>query len=70
MGFDDLKVVEAAQFIQGVLDNKQYGPSAGDGWAAAEVDNAIEKSAEDRTWHEVAPVDVVTTFDHDNALQA
>lgn len=70
MGFDDLKVVEAAQFIQGVLDNKQYGPSAGDGWAAAEVFNAIEKSAEDRTWHEVAPVDVVTTFDHDNALQA
>lgn len=68
MGFDDLKVVEAAQFIQGVLDNKQYGPSAGDGWAAAEVDDAIEKSAADRTWHEVAPVDAVTTFDQDGVL--
>ncbi|MDU5964907.1 MAG: Gfo/Idh/MocA family oxidoreductase [Actinomyces sp.] len=68
MGFDDLKVVEAAQFIQGVLDNKQYGPSAGDGWAAAEVDDAIEKSAADRTWHEVAPVDAVTTFDQDGVV--
>lgn len=68
MGFDDLKVVEAAQFIQGVLDNKQYGPSAGDGWAAAEVDDAIEKSAADRAWHTVTPVDAVTTFDQDGVV--
>ena len=63
MGFDDMKVVEAAQFIQGILEQRQIGPSAADGWSAAEVDAAVEASAGDGKWHEVTPVTEHTTFD-------
>ncbi len=63
MGFDDLKAVEASLFIKGVLEQKHYGPCAGDGWAAAEVDDAIVASASDGSWHAVAAVDAPTTFD-------
>lgn len=63
MGFDDMKVVEAAKFIQGVLDATQYGPSAADGWSAAEIDDAVVASAADGAWHDVAAVTGPTTFD-------
>lgn len=63
MGFDDLKVIEAALFLRGVRDGVQYGPSAADGWAAAEVDDAVVASAADGRWHEVASVSGQTTFD-------
>ncbi|PIE20324.1 MAG: myo-inositol 2-dehydrogenase [Arachnia propionica] len=63
MGFDDLKAVEASLFVKGVLEHKQYGPCAGDGWAAAEVDDAIVAAAADGSWHLVAAVDAQTTFD-------
>ncbi len=63
MGFDDLKAVEASLFVKGILDQRQYGPCAGDGWAAAEVDDAIVDSAADGRWHLVRAVDVDTTFD-------
>lgn len=55
MGFDDMKVIEAAQFIQSVLTGEQLAPSAADGWAAAEVDEATVASASDGLWHDVAP---------------
>ncbi|WP_408640144.1 Gfo/Idh/MocA family protein [Cutibacterium equinum] len=63
MGFDDMKVVEAAKFVQGVLDGQQYGPSVADGWASAEINDAIVASCGDRTWHDVMPVSGRTTFD-------
>ncbi len=53
MGFDDLKAVEAGLFVQGVLDGVQYGPSADDAWAAAEIDDAVVASAADGRWHEI-----------------
>lgn len=62
MGFDDLKAVEAALFIKGVLDATQYGPAAGDGWTAAEIDDAILASAADGQWHDVPRVTAPTTF--------
>mgnify|MGYP000954058651 CR=1 FL=1 len=63
MGFDDLKAIEAAQFIESVLTGKQLAPSAADGWAAAEVDQATVASARDGQWHDVAPVTGPTTYD-------
>ena len=63
MGFDDMKVVEAAKFVRGVLDGQQYGPSVADGWASAEVNDAIVASCGDHAWHDVKPVSGRTTFD-------
>lgn len=63
MGFDDMKVVEAAKFVRGVLDGQQYGPSVADGWASAEINDAIIASCADRAWHDVEPVSGRTTFD-------
>lgn len=63
MGFDDFKVVEAFLFIKSVLTGEQLAPSAADGWAAAEVDEAIVASAADARWHEVPAVTGPTTYD-------
>lgn len=63
MGFDDLKSVEAAQFLRSVLTGEQRAPSAADAWCAAEVDEAVVASAADSGWHDVAHVDLPTTFD-------
>ncbi|MGO1591290.1 MAG: Gfo/Idh/MocA family protein [Ancrocorticia sp.] len=68
MGFDDLKVIEAAQFVQSVLTERQLAPSVADGWAAAEVDEATVASASDGQWHDVAPVTGRTTYDSDGPL--
>ena len=62
MGFDDLKAVEAAKFLISVTTGEQVAPSAGDGWAAAEIDEAVVASAADGQWHEVPTVEAVTTF--------
>ena len=63
MGFDDLKSVEAAQFLRSFLTGTQLAPSAADAWCAAEVDEAVVASAADARWHDVARVDLPTTFD-------
>ncbi len=65
MGFDDLKVVEAAQFLQSVVTGEQLAPSVADGWAAAEVDEATVASAADGRWHDVVAVTGRTTYDVD-----
>ena len=63
MGFDDMKSIEAAQFLRSVLTGDQHAPSAADAWCAAEVDEAIVASAADGAWHDVARVEGTTTFD-------
>ncbi|GGO96598.1 Gfo/Idh/MocA family protein [Actinomyces gaoshouyii] len=63
MGFDDMKSIEAAQFIESIATGAQIAPSAADAWCAAEVDEAIVASAADGQWHEVARIDGATTFD-------
>ena len=61
MGFDDLKVIEAAQFLRSVLTGVQCAPSVQDGLAAAEVASAVERSAETAAWVDVpAPREGVT----------
>ena len=63
MGFDDMKSIEAAQFIRSVLTGEQFAPSATDAWCAAEVSEAAVASAADGSWHEVARVEGPTSFD-------
>lgn len=62
MGFDDMKTVEAAQFIESVLTGEQRAPSVADGWAAAEIDEAAVASAADGRWHDVPEVTGRTTW--------
>ncbi len=63
MGFDDMKAIEAAQFIESIITGEQVAPSAADAWCAAEVDEAVVASAADGQWHEVPRVEGRTTFD-------
>lgn len=63
MGFDDLKAVEAAKFVQSVLSGEQVAPSAADGWSAAEVDEAVVRSVQSGRWEKVAAVTGATTYD-------
>ncbi|MDO5064930.1 MAG: Gfo/Idh/MocA family oxidoreductase [Actinomyces bowdenii] len=69
MGFDDMKSIEAAQFLESILTGEQIAPSAADAWCAAEVDQAIVASAEDGQWHDVPPVSGPTTFDRATGAQ-
>ena len=50
MGFDDLKTIEAAQFLRSVAEGVQHGPSVADGRAAAAVADAAERSARSGEW--------------------
>ncbi len=62
MGFDDLKTIEAHLFLTSVLSGEQLAPSVADGWAAAAVVDASERSVATRAWATVAVVDGVTTY--------
>ena len=64
MGYDDLKTIEAAQFIESVLTGTQIAPSASDCWSAAEVDEAAMRSAADGQWHDVPEVDGPITYNN------
>ena len=55
MGFDDLKTVEAARFVESVLTGRQVAPSVEDGLTAARVVEAAEASVVDGCWHDVEP---------------
>ena len=53
MSFDDLKTIEAAAFLSDVTRGTHLAPSAADGLAAAEVCEAIVRSAASRAWEAV-----------------
>lgn len=55
MSFDDLKAVEAAAFCSDVVRGTHEAPSADDGLRAAEVCEAVVRSAESRSWETVQP---------------
>ena len=58
MGFDDLKVIEAAQFLQSVVDGEQGEPGVREALAAAKVIAAMARSAESGAWEPVGDVAV------------
>ena len=54
MGYDDLKVIEAARFLRSIADNTPYGPTLADAIRAAEALDAMEQSAASRAWVSLA----------------
>ena len=56
MGYDDLKVVEAATFLQSVADGEQREPGVREALAAAKVIAAMERSSSSGTWEPVGGV--------------
>ena len=53
MSFDDLKTIEAAAFLSDVAGGTHRAPSAEDGLSAAEICEAILRSAKSRAWEMV-----------------
>jgi predicted dehydrogenase len=53
MSYDDLKVIEAALFLQCVVDGEQREPSVREALAAARVVAAMERSAAHGEWEQV-----------------
>jgi predicted dehydrogenase len=53
MGYDDLKVVEAALFLESVVDGAQREPGVREALAAARVIAAMERSAATGEWEQV-----------------
>ena len=62
IGFNDLKVIEAALFLKSVAEGRQLAPSAADGWSASELVDASLRSAESGAWVDLAAVDGATTY--------
>ena len=60
MGYDDLKVIEAAQFLQSVVDGEQREPGVREALAAARVIAAMARSAESGAWEPVGDLSVPT----------
>lgn len=58
LGFDDLKVIEAGQFLQAVVSGVQGPPSFEDAAAVARVQQAIAASWESGGWETVGPAGV------------
>jgi len=54
LGYDDLKTIEAHQFLQSVLANKQGEPGLREMVRVAEVMAAIERSWTSGRWEDVA----------------
>lgn len=53
MSFDDLKTIEAAAFLSDAVHGTQLAPSAADGLSAAEICEAVVRSAASRAWETV-----------------
>ncbi|MFF4394617.1 Gfo/Idh/MocA family protein [Streptomyces sp. NPDC001480] len=54
MGYDDLKVVEAARFLRSIAEDKPYGATLDDAVHSATALDAMVRSAQSGSWVEVA----------------
>jgi len=50
IGYADSFVIEVAEFIRSIVDHKPFSPSFEDGVKCQEILEAVEKSAETRSW--------------------
>lgn len=58
MGYDDLKVIEAALFLESIVDGEQREPGVREALAAAQVVAAMARSAVSGRWEPVGDVTV------------
>jgi predicted dehydrogenase len=52
MGYDDLKVIEAARFVRSIVDGKSHGATIDDAVAAADIVAAMQVSVREGRWVE------------------
>jgi predicted dehydrogenase len=57
LGYDDLKVIEAYRFLRSVAEGKPYGTTLDDAVHSAVALDAMSRSAQDRTWVDIAEAD-------------
>ena len=57
LGYDDLKVIEAHQFLQSIGTGQQGEPGFAQALAVAEVQRAVERSWASNAWEEVTAID-------------
>jgi predicted dehydrogenase len=50
MGFDDLKVIEARRLAESISSGVQHGAGIDDAVVAAELVDAVVRSAEEKRW--------------------
>jgi len=60
MGYDDLKVIEAALFLESAVDGVQREPGVAEALAAARVIAALERSAASGAWETVGDLGLST----------
>ena len=53
LGYDDLKTIEAYQFLKSVVDGEQRAPSFAEALAVAEFQDAVMRSWESGGWADV-----------------
>jgi predicted dehydrogenase len=56
LGYDDLKIIEAYEFLKSIADGKLSEPSFSEALAVANVQAAVARSWETRSWEHVQPV--------------
>ena len=56
LGYDDLKTVEAYQFLKSVADGRQGAPGLAEALAVGEVQAAMQRSWESGGWESVLPI--------------
>jgi len=56
IGYEDLRVIEAYEFLQSVNNNRQHTPSFEDALAVAKVNAAMIRSWKSRQWEDVTPL--------------
>lgn len=55
IGYEDLKIIEAYQFLKSIVDGKQGQPGFAEALAVANVQTAIQRSWETERWETVQP---------------
>ncbi len=56
IGYEDMKTIEAVEFLQAVVDRRPFHPGFDDALAVAEVQDAIVRSWKTQSWEPVTPL--------------
>ena len=56
LGYDDLKVIEAHQFLESIASGRQGEPGFAEALAVAQVQRSVERSWSSNAWEEVGPI--------------
>ena len=56
MGYEDLKAIEAYEFLRSIVDGEQHAPSFADALALANVQTAMMRSWQSGSWETVPDI--------------